>query len=189
MPNLAKPNGLSDFHKVLAEFRRLALWAAPSAAVPFVADLVSLAPPWPKAIVVLTAIAQLGAIMLVYQVHRTARRKTITRLMKVSAVVLAAATTIYLVGDSLFTYQTPVSGARWVKGFICNADALLVFPDKCPWLDRPELETANWDAERLWSLWSLAVMRVGLVVLWIIAFLALSTFIASFVVYQRRAAA
>jgi hypothetical protein len=184
-----KRTGLTDFHEAYADYAKLAALAVPSAAIPFLAQLASVAPPYPRAVAALTAIAQLVAIMMIYQKYKFAGSRTIFKLMKASAIALVFTALIYFSLDAFFSYETPVSGTRWVKGFVCNAEAISVFGQKCPWLDRPELVTAQWDAERLWEFWSIAVMRVVLLAFWIAAFFALSTLVAGFVVYQRHAKA
>ncbi len=177
--------GLVGFKDLLREFRGLSSWAVGgSMAVPFAAALASLSPPWPPAIVLLTAIAELVALIYVYQFLKTARRQTVNRILVLSGLLLAVFGAVYLVAVSLYTYQVPISSERFVKGYQCTPDAAAVFRDKCPDLGLDELKTAEYDADRLWTARSIAVTRIAIVALWLASFIALSVLVGGFLVYQ-----
>ena len=77
--------GLKGFKELLEEFKGLSVWAVGgSIAVPFAAALASLSPPWPPAIVLVTAVAELVALIYVYQFLKSAKRKNINRILAVS---------------------------------------------------------------------------------------------------------
>lgn len=180
-------SGLAGFKDLLKEFRGLSVWAVGAGvAVPFAAALASLSPPWPPGVVMVTAIVELVALVFVYQFLKSARRRTINWVLSVSAVVLAIVGITYLVALSLYTYETPMTKERWVKGFDCTRDARAVFKDKCPDLGLDELKSAEYEAERLWTARSVAIVRTSLVALWALAFMALSVLLGSFIVYQSR---
>jgi hypothetical protein len=63
---------------------------------------------------------------------------------------------------------------------------LAVFKDKCPDLGLDELRGAEYEAERLWTRRSLTFARTALVLLWSLAFMALSAALGSFLVFQSR---
>lgn len=177
--------GLVGFKDLLKEFRGVSAWAVGgSVAVPFVAALASLAPPWPPSIVLVTAVAELVALIYVYQFLRKARRKTIDRVLAVSGLLLVILGAAYLLAVSLYTYEVPTTKERFVKGYLCTSDAIAVFKDKCPDLGLDELKTAEYDADRLWTGRSIAVTRLTLVALWLSSFAALSSLVGSFLVYQ-----
>jgi hypothetical protein len=71
-------NGLDDFKQVLSEFKNLSLWAAGASVVfPFIASFVSIIPPWPAGLNVITAIVQLVTLIVTYQTFsRNAQRIT-----------------------------------------------------------------------------------------------------------------
>lgn len=180
--------GLDPFKRLLAEFGGLSIWATGAAvAVPFAAALVDLSPPWPPGIVLVTGIAELLVLALVYQSFSTAGRRRIQRVMIRAIVGLALAALAYLVLLSLFTYEVPTTGERFVKGFECTPAASAVFAEACPDLGREELRTAEFEAENLWTRGSIATMRVLLVVLWSATFVRLSLALGSFLVFQLRA--
>jgi hypothetical protein len=178
--------GLDGFKELLKEFRELGLWAAGGATVPFAAHLVSLSPPWPKGIVVVTSVVELIALVFVYQFVKSGRRRTVNRILMVGALAMTVAGMVYLLGNSIYTFEVPTTKERFVKGFVCTENAQLVFKERCPALDLDDLATANYEAERLWTPESIAMTRVGLVFFWLVAFVALSVTIGSFVVYQAQ---
>jgi len=178
--------GLDGFKELLKEFRELGLWAAGGATVPFAAHLVSLSPPWPKGIVVVTSLVELIALVFVYQFVKSARRRTVNRILMAGTLVMTLAGAVYLVGNSIYTYEVPTTKERFIKGYVCTENAQLVFKGKCPVLDLDDLATANYEAERLWTAASIATTRVSLVFFWLAAFVALSAVIGSFVVYQAQ---
>lgn len=144
--------GFLGFKELLREFRGLSVWAVGgSVAVPFAAALAALSPPWPSAIVLVTAVAELVALIYVYQFLKGARRRTINRILSVSGLLLVLLGATYLVAVSLYTYEVPPNHERFVKGYQCTVDASAVFPGKCPDLDLDELKTAEYDADRLWT--------------------------------------
>ena len=177
--------GLVGFKELLKEFRGLSVWAVGgSVAVPFAAALASLSPPWPPAIVLVTAIAELVALIYVYQFLKSARRKSVNRILAISGLLLFLFGAAYLAAVSLYTYEVPTTKQRFVKGYVCTSDASAVFKDKCPDLGLDELKTAEYDADRLWTARSIAATRMSIVGLWLAAFVALSVLVGSFLVYQ-----
>jgi ABC-type xylose transport system permease subunit len=179
--------GLVGFKELLREFRGLSIWAVGgSVAVPFAAALAALSPPWPPAIVLITAIAELVALIFVYHFLKKARRKSIDRVLAGSALLLVVFGAIYLVAISLYIFKIPSTDERYVKGYECTADAAAVFKEKCPNLGLDELKTAEYDADRLWTANSIAITRLTVVALWLACFAALSVLVGSFLVFQMR---
>lgn len=177
--------GLVGFKELLHEFKGLSLWAVGgSMAVPFAAALTSLSPPWPRSIVLVTAIAELVALIYVYQFLKSAKRKVINKIVTVSGLFLIVFGAVYLAAVSLCTYEVPTTKERFVKGYVCTPDAIAVFKDKCPNLGLDELKTAEYDADRLWTERSIAITRLAVVGLWLGTFVALSVLVGSFLVYQ-----
>jgi hypothetical protein len=58
--------GFDDFRALLRDVRELWGWAAAAATVPFLANFLSLSPPWPAAIPYLTALVELVCLILVF---------------------------------------------------------------------------------------------------------------------------
>lgn len=180
--------GLDDFKKLLKEFRGLSQWSVVggSLVVPFAAYLASLSPPWPRGIVPVTAVVELVALMLVFQFYNDSSRRVINRVLLLSVAVFALAGVVYLGAVSYFTYEAPTTKERFVMGYECTDEALLVFKKHCADLGTDELKTAEYEAERLWTRRSIAVTRAGLALLWSVDFVALSFALGSFLCYQMR---
>jgi asparagine N-glycosylation enzyme membrane subunit Stt3 len=179
--------GLDDFKRLLTEFRGLSTWAVGSAlTVPFAAALTDLSPPWPKGVVLVTAIVELLVLALVFQFFRTARKSLINWMMATSVLALAVVSPVYLLQLSLYTYEVPTTKERFVKGDECTPWAKQVYSDFCPDLGHDQLREAEYSAERLWTRRSVAAARVRLVLLWAAAFVTLSAALGSFLVFQLR---
>ncbi|HKD06113.1 MAG TPA: hypothetical protein VKB79_09445 [Bryobacteraceae bacterium] len=178
--------GLPGFRDLLKEFRRLALWGAGGAAVPFAAQLVSLSPPWPKGIVAITSTVELVTLVFVYQFLRESNQRTINRVLGVAAAALAIAGSTYLIVNSMYTFEVPTTKDRFVKGYVCTANARIVYKAKCPDLDIDDLAGAGYEADRLWTEGSITTVRFALDALWLGTFIALSGLLGAFVVYQSQ---
>jgi len=148
--------------------------------LPIASHQASLAPPWPPGAVYLTLAVLLMIIVVAFQAFRSWRPAAVAKALTVSALVLAIACSAYLLAVSFFTYQTPTTRERWVRGYTCTAEALLLYKDKCPHLGVDELRGAEYEAERLWTAASVGVVKVGLVGLWLLMFAAIATMVSAF---------
>jgi hypothetical protein len=179
-------NGMADFWSSAAELRRFWAWIIATAALPFMAKFIEIAPPWPPAIPVLTSLVTLLSLVLVYQFFRMAARRTVNRVMGIGLFLLFLCSLIYLALLSEMTFAVPGTATAGIKGFACTEVAETAFPGKCPWLGEAELKTAEWTAENLWLTWSITLTRLAIVASWLASFLFLSIVLASFINYQRR---
>jgi asparagine N-glycosylation enzyme membrane subunit Stt3 len=182
-------SGMVFFKRLLTEFRGLSVGTAGSAvAVPFAAALIDLSPPWPRGVVLATAVVELVALVLVCQFFKSAKRRTINRALLIGTLVLALVSTAYLTMLSLYTYQVPTTGERFVKGYDCTPEAVAVLKERpCSSLRLDDLQTVEYKAEWLWTGRSIALIRMTLVLLWFLVFASLSLVLGSFLVYQMQA--
>ena len=179
--------GLDDFKLLLKEFRGLSVWAVGSGlAVPFVAAMADFSPPWPPGIVPVTAVVELMTLVIMFQYFKNTARRIVNRVLIISVIFFVIAGLPYLFVLSLYTYQVPVTKQRFVKGYECTIDAKVVFKERCPDLGLDELQTAEYRAERLWTLKSISIIRIILVSAWSMTFAALSSALGVFLVYQMR---
>lgn len=179
-----RKGGMEGFWHLLKQVRRLLLWAFISAAAPILAGFASLYPPWPSAIVHVTALLQVIALVFIYQHIREANVTIVNRVLLTAATAVCLISVIYLVLLSQFTFTEPASQQRFVKGFACTEQAKSLYASVCPWLGDDQLIEAEWEAPRLWHQWTITVMRTSLVVFWLASFAALTTLLGAFVVYQ-----
>lgn len=178
-------NGLADFRNFFTSFVGLIAAGVATTALVLVTALVGIAPPWPTAIVQITAISQLLALIFVYQKLSRAGRSRIEKRMQVNLVVLVALAILYLGLHSVLVFAMP-NGELGARGIICSANAATLYPDSCPLLERVQISTAEFESDRLWTPLGLTISRLGLLVAWVGAFACLVNVVAAFVVFQRR---
>ena len=177
--------GLAEFWSSIRELEKFWAWIVAAAALPFFASLIEITPPWPPAIAILTAIVNLIAVILAYQLFRTSSRRVINRLMVALTAILLFLSVIYLILLSEMTFRagTAADAIVMVKGFVCTSYGNIF--EECPWLGDKELKLAEWTPEVLWTSWSITITRIALVVSWLGCFLSLSVILSSFIVHQR----
>jgi hypothetical protein len=177
-------NGLDDFKQVLAEFGNLSLWAAGASVVfPFIASFLSIIPPWPVGLNVITAVIQLVTLIVAYQTF-SRNNQRITRNIKWLAVLGLFLLLSYMSLFTLFTIYIPPAHRSIVIGYECLSDAQRVFGSKCPFLTIDDLSGAVFDEFLLWTKFSVTVIRVLLVALWFSVFICLALLIGQFLIYQ-----
>jgi hypothetical protein len=116
--------------------------------------------------------------------------KRVNTALHAAGAFLVIAVSVYLFVSSFFTYAVPTTHERFVKGYKCTSEAQLLFPEKCPYLGVDELQTAEYEAERLWTASSVAVVKVSLVGLWLASFIAMSILLAALLTrYLHRSSA
>ncbi len=168
-------------------------WAVAAViALPFAAAYGALTPPWPPGVEIVTAMLEAVAFVLANHWLRPASRAAINRVIVATSIALAIASCAYMLAASVYIYQVPTTKERWVKGYACSQEAQLIYKDKCPHLGVDELRGAEYEAERLWSVQSIATVKVALVAMWLVAFISVATLIAGMLVHhaqQRNAAA
>jgi hypothetical protein len=92
-------------------------------------------------------------------------------------------TLAYFLLASIFTYRVPSDpDVRLVKGLECTSFAATVYPTACPFLGIDALKDANYEAELLWTARTISIVHLGLIAIWIFAYLALSLLVAGFLV-------
>jgi hypothetical protein len=175
---------IDDFLSVTKTYGRVVAWALAGAIAPILAGFANLAPPWPENVVQLTALVELLALVLAFQLLRRAPRRTVNRVLICGAILAFVTMTVYLVCLSQFVFEEPLSKLRFVKGFICTREAMIVFPGHCPQYSDDDLRQNEWEAGRFWTLASITIVRVGLDCLWFLVFFSLAATLGSFITYQ-----
>jgi len=178
------PDPLADFRGYLKSVKELWAWAAGAAVIPFLANFAQLAPPWPPAIVYITAVFELLALIWAYQTVRKKSQVKVNSQMLKSLLIMVVCLGTYLFLFSLFTFQIPGTDIVIVKGFICQPVPAEQF-NHCPWLIGEDLRLAEYDPNLLWSLPSIAITRLIIVALWLGVFFFLSLFLGAFLTKLR----
>ncbi|TAX63339.1 hypothetical protein ELI00_37485 [Rhizobium ruizarguesonis] len=182
-------SGLDDFKQILKEYRGLALWAAGgSVAIPFVASFLSVIPPWPKGLDIITSVFQLLALIFAYQNFHGRSRRVATKAINRSIFGVALSIIFYLFMFSNFTIYVPETKQYIVIGFQCTDEAMYIpeYAQKCPYLEREDLKGANYVEHKLWTRSSISITRTILLSLWFLFFSFLATAIGVFLVFQIR---
>lgn len=179
-------NDVDGFWRLAAELRRFWIWIATAASIPFLVQMLSIAPPWPSSIAILTSIVMTLSLIIAYQVIRPVRRAVVNIVICVGTVVLFAASVVYLLLLSTMTFEYQNGTGTGVKGIICTKIAERLYPERCPWLSEFELRQAEWDPSILWEPFSISVIKVGIATVWILCFFILSIIVASFFSYHQR---
>ncbi len=156
-------------------------------ALPFIAEALGFAPAWPRRMHIVTSLGEAALIVALVNTLRFASRGLLRRLAMAASIVLAASGVAYVAAGAIFTYVTPRSGEHWVKGYVCTPEATALYKNKCPFLGKDELQGAEYEAERLWTLPSIMVVKVTMVALWLAAFVSVAALVASHVVGARPA--
>lgn len=177
------PSGLDDFKALLKDVRSLSAVGAGLGA-PFVAAIKLAPPPWPKEIVIITAIMELIVLICVFQFFASAPRQRVNRLMILGIALCAVAGMSYLVGYYRYTFEIPTTHAREIKGFVCTDEARLVYGEGCQDNAEEKLPDVQYEAAKIWKRWSIDRVTYALNGLWLFSFGALSFLIGLFVVFQ-----
>jgi hypothetical protein len=154
-------------------------------ALPFGVALLGAAPPTPAGVAFLTILVELALIAGIALALKMASLGALRRVVAGACAVLAIASVLYLAVFSTFTFVTPATGKHWAKGYVCTSDALLLYKERCPFLRIDDLRGAEYDADRLWTPSSIAVVQATLTGSWFAAFAAIAALCASMVAGLR----
>jgi hypothetical protein len=176
-----------EFLDIIRKFRTLSVSAlGTGTAVPFFAYVANIAPPWPPGIMLLTALTELVCLIVVFQFLRAKGRKLVNRVVAYLAVLLCLNSFAKLIIIAIFTYVTPHTNERFVKGFVCRPEIQQFYPDQCPFASREILSGLQYTAENVWLDWSVALMQVIIASMWFACFIFLSSLIGAFLVFQTK---
>jgi hypothetical protein len=178
--------GLEEFKRVISEYKNLSVWAAGASVVfPFIASFLSVIPPWPAGLNVITAVIQLGALIVIYQMYQRGAYRA-RRVVVVWSIIALLFVLAYMVLFTVLTIYVPSAKRSIVIGFQCLREAQQVYGDSCPWLGLRELSSVAFDEFVLWTKSSIAVARVTLIAVWFGIFISLAFMIGEFLVYQMK---
>lgn len=184
-------NGIEEFKEVMADFRGVtSLLAKGAVAAPF-ADIIlrqfdtSLGPPWPPGVLIITSVAELLILMCVFNFFFKAKAKTLDKLIVGALVALCITFVGYLLLFSHFTEPHPKTHKLMVLGYEpVSEDMRQAFAEG--YTNNQALEENEYTPARIWTERSITNIRVGILLLWLVAFISLSAFIGLFVIAQRR---
>jgi hypothetical protein len=161
--------------------RRVRVYAAFAIVVALAAGAAAagIEPPWPAAIWIETAAFGAVAVAAARALLRSARPAERIRAIAVAAVLLVVTASGYLFASSAYVFEVPTTNVRLAKGFVCTPEGRRVYGNKCPNLGLDELREAEYEAGRLWTAQSIAIVRIVLLLLWSTAFAAVAVLVAA----------
>lgn len=159
------------------------------ATLPMVAAWLGIAPPWPPGSQYFTIALEAVLLGATAAGLQGVSRGSLRRLVIASSILLVLGGMFYLALFNTFTFVTPTTGQHWVKGYVCTPEALSLpgYKEKCPFLDKDELSQAEYEAQRLWTLPSITVVKVALAAIWFASFAAIAVLGAAIVAGFRPA--
>lgn len=158
------------------------LWGtvyALTVALPAGFALARVAPPWPDGVAVITSLVLVAGLALSAQLLHARSASRHRAALLISSTLVVVGLSAYFLGVSTFTYQVPTTHERYARGYECTEDALLLFKERCPDLGLDELQTAEYEAERLWTSGSIAVVRSSLLGVWLLSFVSIAVFVST----------
>ena len=184
-------NGIEEFKEVMTDFRSVnSLVAKGAVAAPF-ADVIirqfdtSISPPWPSGVLIITSIAELLVLMLIFNFFFRRKANTLDRLMVVSLVVLCLTFFGYMLLFSHFTEPHPKSHKLLVIGYEpVSQEMRQAFAEG--YTNDQALEENEYVPAKIWTERSITSVRIWILLAWLVAFSSLSSFMGLFVMAQRR---
>jgi hypothetical protein len=179
-------SGLEEFKGVLSEYAKLSVWAVGGSVVtPFIASFLSIIPPWPSGLNVITSVIQLVTLAISYQ-GASQNKREVGRAMRWLAFAGFIGLLIYMGAFTMFTIYVPPVRRSIVIGYECLEDARKIFGSRCPFLTLDDLSAAAFDEFLIWTRPSITFVRVLLVGLWLALFICLALLLGQFLAFQMR---
>jgi hypothetical protein len=135
-------------------------------------------------IIPITTLLQTVCLILVYHFLVGTSSNVVNKLIICNAITLFLSSLIYLIMTLTFVYTEPISHERFVKGFLCTKDALLVHQKDCPLLNDKMIGGSEFEHQSFWTVPSIILTETAIVVIWLLAFASLALLLGSFVVYH-----
>ena len=203
---------MKEFWVFVGNFRSVtSLLAKTAVAMPLADMLIKIGPGWPgrPGIGTVTAVAEIVVLMWAFQFWRGIAKKRREKRMRGSLYFLVPLAIVYLVLLTFWTYPHPQLG-RQAKGIVLKSSTIRLLGSKGSTIEVappqeqegesrtesvPIYETVDDllretpDASEFYKQWSIDLMRLILLVVWIGFFVSLAAFIGAFVLLQPQAAA
>jgi|GEM_PF-1984444 len=184
----ADQNALKDFWEFTAEITSITSWLAKAAvAAPLVDIVLGIGPPWPSkvAVPILTCLAEVMVMMYGFQFWSGLSRPRLGRRLRVAFVLIVLTLLLYITFFSFFVYDAPSGADREVKGLFYQGDVQVVI-NRGDIREADVIKAGEYDPLRIWVPWSVYVMRVIVLCIWLLFFTCLASGIASFVLLERQ---
>jgi len=176
--------GLQEFRDLLSDYKSVSSITIGGAVAAPLADIaLRVGPPWPTGVPFITATCELLALVYVFHFWFRKSRKRIRKRMIAFLALSAVALVSYLVLSSSYTFVSPATSNRYVKGFVLRSDVQSVITNA--FTEDDALAGAEYDAKEVWKPWSITAMEIIILATWLLLFTSISIFIGAFVMVQR----
>lgn len=176
--------GLQEFRALLSDFKSLtSLTIGGAIAAPLVDLALKVGPPWPQGVPFISSISELLALIYIFHFWFSKSRKKLKTRMVVFLILCCLSLLMYLVLYSSYTFVSPATSNRYVKGFVLRPEVQELITNE--FTEDDALVGAEYDPKEVWKPWSITAMRVAILSFWLMMFVSLSIFIGTFVMVQR----
>lgn len=161
-----------------------------------IALLAGIQPPWPKGILILTSMIELLVLMMAWHFSSVSEKMNTGKILVILFSLLCFFSLAYVFMYSLFVYNIPGTSTDIVLGCGLTHDSQLVLSlnkidlktitDTCPEEFTRILSSAEFEATRVWTPWTVKLNQVVIFALWLAAFSCLAAFMGIFVAYHKR---
>jgi hypothetical protein len=183
---MPKQNGLREFSSVIADFRHLSSLAMKGVMItPAVIGAEQLAPPPGTSLVIVTTLLQFCCAVWIFQFWFSCNTSTLKSVMRIAGVCFVLFAGVCFCLTELYTKKVGDSATKVVIGYAVKPEIATILSPTFTTTDA--LRGSQYDPDRVWTRYSLLVMRSSVVGSWIITFLSLTTYFGTFILLQRKA--
>ena len=179
---------MRDFFSFVADFKSVVGLIGKAALIaPFATLLLNIGPPWPgkTSVPALTSLCEVLVLMYVFQFHASLSKKRLNARLRQFFLAVVGTFVVYVFLYSFFVIDIPLDSTRDVSGFVVQPRVTQLLTAPGATIDTV-LEGMEWDPFRVWEPWTIRVMRVSLLLVWIVFFIGIAGCIAAFAALQRR---
>jgi hypothetical protein len=176
---------LREFGEVLADFRRLSSVALKGVfLIPMATIWLDVVPPPATVTSVTTSTLELLAAIWVFQFWYKTPEPGLERRMKIAILCFSFSLVCFLGLSQSFVVSPGPGQERVIKGYRVRSDTATVLNSSYSVDDA--LRDNEYDPEKVWTEQSIAVVKSGLLLLWVFTFISLAVSLTVFIVLQKR---
>lgn len=180
-------DGLDEFKKLVNDYQTVTGYVVKGAVALPLADYVTkLGPFWPNAdaVPVITALVELLTLIWVFQFWLPLNEVRLRRAFGLSVVFACVLFLSYAIFFEAYTYIPPNSSTSLYKGLCMRPEVKAVIGPQ----DTPDslIHEANDNPAKVYEYWSIILVAVIALCLWLLSFSCFVAAISSFILYQKR---
>lgn len=177
-------NGLQEFKQLLKSFRELGgLAVKGTVAAPLLNVWLKFGPPPTAAIAVLTSAVQFLAVVWAFHFWHGIERKNLDRRMRICVGLLLTGLIAFGVLLKQFTIRPQPKAELVVEGYALRDDVQPLIG--LGFKPEDALRDAQYEPSQVWTVTSITVIHVLLVLSWLTSFAAVALFLSAFLLAQK----